>query len=381
MTKTVSLLLLGHLIYALSFKYLPSAVTTAVSGSLVIAYATVALACWLKRQHSDLTLAFVPLGFLCVCWIIGSQLWELAPSGSTPSLASGLRQISPFVMFVALLSARNYISSQTVLAMIVIVAAAAWLHVAIFPKEILNHTPRYPAFSSGLHTSGYILAACIIGTFYLWRNGQLSKPQAFILFGCFCALVIGNGVRTPVVLLVTFATLVLITQQFFAAQLRWIVAVFLGGFILVGLLTVLTLDGGALSNISSGRLANYMERLELINQRPLLQILFGSGPGSDLLQTSVWWWDQKDSHSDLLKYFWEAGLLGFSALMLVFAVLVGHDKRLLPVIGAILAASAISNAVLVRPNAAFIFFAMIAYGLSSNQTKAKPATSEASVKN
>jgi hypothetical protein len=115
--------------------------------------------------------------------------------------------------------------------------------------------------------------------------------------------------------------------------------------------------------LASGRLANYAQRLSLLGERSLAALLVGTGPGTDLLRTDIWWWDEKDSHSDLLRLLWEGGIVGLLAVLAFWGlVLLREGRALLPLVLALLVSSAISNAFLTRPNAAFLLFAVAVMG-------------------
>jgi O-antigen ligase len=117
------------------------------------------------------------------------------------------------------------------------------------------------------------------------------------------------------------------------------------------------------TQFSSGRTSVYAERIDLISARPLATLLFGTGAGTDLVVSSAWWWDAKNSHNDFLSVLYERGLLGFLSLLAVFWSLIFISSKTTPLALAIFSASIISNGLLARPLAFFIYALIVSLSL------------------
>jgi hypothetical protein len=118
-------------------------------------------------------------------------------------------------------------------------------------------------------------------------------------------------------------------------------------------------DGAA--TMGSGRVGAWQERFEIALHRGWEFNLIGTGPGSDVRFTDVWWWEAKGAHSDLLTLFMEFGILGLAATVLLIVLLarrVGPRGRI--ALAAALVGALISNALLDRPVQALFFGLAIA---------------------
>jgi O-antigen ligase len=111
----------------------------------------------------------------------------------------------------------------------------------------------------------------------------------------------------------------------------------------------------------SGRIGSYEFRIDMLLQRDLLPLIFGSGPGSDELVIPVWWWNAKDAHSDLLHTLIETGLLGLLGVCIfLWALWKRLEPTSRPLLLSLLAGSAISNGLLARPTEFFLLVLAIA---------------------
>lgn len=373
----INLLLLCHGALALGFAYLPGAVRTALAGGIVLGYGGVAVAQWWRGVGREMLPALLPLVVIALCWAVGGLLWYPGLTEGPPSLPAALRLAAPFAAGFALLAARARISGRVLVLLLVAGSGSALLHGALLPRVMLNNTPRLAPFASDLHTSSYLLAAMLCGTWLLVQTRLLPRVLAVGLGLMLGVLLWGNGVRSGAVMLVVFLGASCLcggmgTRARLPASLPLLLFGLWGLFLALAVL--LLADTALLDAVSSGRVDTYGERLVLLQQRDLAHFLFGTGPGSDLLTTQTWWWAPKDSHSDLLKYLWEAGVLGFGALM-VLALMAWHWRGgvLVPLVLAFAIPSALSNALLSRPNASFLLLAFCAYALARAEGRGEGA--------
>lgn len=370
----INVILASHALFVLAFDYVPAGLASTISGALMLGYAFVAILNFVRGRHLDVLKFAVPIWGISICWIIGSLVWANDPTPFPPSMLVGVRQISVFFMFLGILAGRNQISARLLKWIIYIFIASALGHALLLPKEILNFSPRFAPFTAGLHTTGYIIVTLMLATFTLYRQHEVSRKIFIVICGTLIFLIIGNGVRTPILFLIIIIGL----QVFRDDRNRSGVSPYLYmvvGFILAVLSAFFVFgDVNELTQFSSGRIPNYVERLTTIYQRSLPTFLFGTGPGTDLLRTGIWWWDYKDSHSDILKYIWESGLFG--ALVLAGWFYLGSrykEGKLFAPFAALALSSCISNAFLVRPNAIFLFFAVICYSLAMKELSEEKA--------
>ena len=361
----INILFAAHVAFILAFDYLPDTVATAVAGALALGYALVVVSAWLRGRHLDLVRFLLPMALIALSWAIGSIHWQFQQTAFPPDAAFAARQASVFFSLLAMLAARESLSVPVLKMAIAAVSLSALVHAVAMPRETLNATLRLAPFSGGLHTSGYTIVANLLLLWNLHRNGNAGRLLTWGLGVVLLVLIWGNGVRTPLVVLLVYAMVEFgrrVSFSSLAALFLRLVAVLVG---LAGLTWLVLGDVMQLSQFSSGRIANYAERFPILAARDLTATLFGSGPGTDLLQTSVWWWDYKDSHSDILKYLWEGGLVGLVGLLIWFAMLATYRRG--PLLAATIGlafSSLISNAILTRPNVAFLYFAMMAYTLA-----------------
>ncbi|PRY78680.1 hypothetical protein CLV80_1031 [Yoonia maritima] len=370
----INVILAGHALFVLAFDYVPEGLASAISGALMVGYVSVALINFGRGRHLDVLKFALPIWGISICWIIGSLVWANDPTPFPPSMLVGVRQGSVFFMFLGILAGRSQISARLLKWILYIFIASALGHALLLPKEILNFSPRFAPFTAGLHTTGYILVILMLAAFTLHRQHEVSRNIFIVICGALIFLIIGNGVRTPILFLIIIVGL----QVFRDDRNRLGVSPYLyivAGFVLAAFTAFFVFgDVNELSQFSSGRIPNYAERLTRIYQRGVPTFLFGTGPGTDLLRTGIWWWDYKDSHSDILKYIWESGLFG--ALVVAGWFYLGSSYKrgnLFAPFAALALTSCISNALLVRPNAIFLFFAVICYSLAMKELSEEKA--------
>jgi hypothetical protein len=131
--------------------------------------------------------------------------------------------------------------------------------------------------------------------------------------------------------------------------------------------TVLGVSEEEVSEFSSGRTDVYAERAELITERPIMNMVFGTGPGSDRFSSATWGWVQSqgwggetNSHSTFFHFAIEVGVLGFCGLLMVLCVvLISSDRFQAPVVLAVIASSIVSNGVLERALIAVLQIAVV----------------------
>ncbi|MBE7421046.1 MAG: hypothetical protein HS110_01120 [Zoogloeaceae bacterium] len=259
-------------------------------------------------------------------------------------------------------------------AILVAMFALAIAGVGFLPERYKSGVAFAPAYFGGLHTSAYVISLSTICFYFLARANYISHRQLYfwLLIGI-ALLFVAWQVRTALVLFVTF--FLLISWKSSSSARLWMVVLFYTGtltgivLLLFQVLHLPSLD--QLTMFSSGRLAMWQFKLELLSKATLLQMLFGRGIGSDLTLTDIWWWAAKDSHNDFLHLLTELGIVGLGLAIILFAAyrktLAIADFAATALFVGFAAASILSNGLMFRPTPA-LFFSM-ALALSTIRKK------------
>lgn len=117
-----------------------------------------------------------------------------------------------------------------------------------------------------------------------------------------------------------------------------------------------TIDQLGLGAVGSGRLDAWTERINIFWTSDTFTKIFGGGPYSDYRTTPLWWWEPKNSHSDILTIFMEFGVLGLLIFVfLVLGILRRSSRSGRPVVMSLLVGMLLSNVVLDRPTTAIFW--------------------------
>lgn len=101
--------------------------------------------------------------------------------------------------------------------------------------------------------------------------------------------------------------------------------------------------------MGSGRIGTWLGRIDDFSHRSLLEMLIGSGPGSDVYRGAMWTYEAT-AHNTFITYLIEYGLVGFVFLLVTIAYLPRlFGKIIIPVLVATIASSLIGNGLLMRP--------------------------------
>lgn len=123
--------------------------------------------------------------------------------------------------------------------------------------------------------------------------------------------------------------------------------------------------------VGSGRLDSWLGRLVDFADRDVATMLLGEGPYSDYQLSDLWYWAEKNAHSDLVTILMEFGLIGFIALV---ALGVSSYKRSNPLghvaILAIGLGAMASNTFIDRPAVA-IAWGMVLYACGYHEVMRK----------
>jgi hypothetical protein len=270
------------------------------------------------------------------------------------------------------------------------VVVAAMVAYALNGTSTLAGIPRMYPFTGvtaatsadGIHSSAYTLTAALIGASTLWRMGHIRNLTAVLLILPLAVMVMANQVRTTWFMVAVFLVPIGLTYiPNMRARLGIIVIVLIT--MVFGLL-IAAVDPSMMrgvseeevSEFSSGRTDAYVERAELITGRSIMNVAFGTGPGSDHFSSTTWWWEEKNSHNTLFHFIVEAGIVGSCGLlMLLCAVLISSDRFQAPVVLAVVASSLVSNGVLERPLIAALHIAVVGVPCRMGRSKEPAQTS------
>jgi len=351
--------------YQISFNLLPDGIRIKLAALIAACILMVSVgSLFLRPQLWRLLTAATLLG-VGLCWLLSEGLgvgqFELMPA---------VRFMLPLWFGIWLLEYRAALRPRWVLAMCIGVLLFALAWVALHPQEFVNNLMRFSPFTGGedgAHASAYLVALCALAVHQLRLNGEISGQFAWSLLAIAAVLLIGLRVATPIFMLINYGLVhVLLTRRLSSLQKAgiWLLMVLGIVAVLVWHEALQIAAGGStghIENLGSGRIGTWLHRIELLGQRDLLTLLVGTGPGSDVFTSPIWWWEGKDSHNDLLMLTIEIGLLGLSLwLACVYFLLRGLGRGGLPLAWFFLSGALISNALVGRPYLACLFWISVA---------------------
>lgn len=197
-------------------------------------------------------------------------------------------------------------------------------------KKIPYIEGRFAPFQDGPQVSGYVALGAMMIVHQLYLAKQLKKFIAYTAIAGFMVMIYGYRESQ-----VIFSSVVYIGSYylFLDRPMKAIPGIRLAGFFLVGALVLTAvvmehelrnlsfLSNGTgrldVSQLGSGRIGVWVERLRLIGQSDLLELIFGRGAGSDLMYSYIW--NAIDpSHNTFLSVMIEYGLIGLISFCLWF---------------------------------------------------------------
>lgn len=350
----------ASLLYTLLYDVLPEGTRLSIAGALGLAVVMRCLLSWTRP-------AAQASSFLLACMILipaFNFVFVMAPGQHNFSDYAGvtLRLATCIGVLVYFSHERSSVSPTLALAICVSTFVVA-LYTAITGEPFEYAGILRPASFTGgeeaVHSSSYACAAALLGAASLWRAGRL-RTRYFILLGLpLLGLVIAYQVRTTWVMVITFAFISLLIH--WRTRGRNISSLLLMAAIAGLSLAAFSLTSDVdVTEVSSGRTAVYQERLTLLAQRPPVELLIGTGPGSEVLPSDIWWWAPKNSHNDFIDIAIQIGLIGLGLLIcLVVVTLRVSDEMRMPLLSAFVVSSLVSNGLLTRPWVAVLFLTFV----------------------
>lgn len=279
------------------------------------------------------------------------------------SIESSLKLISPIYLFMVInihYKRHDFDIGRIMFKLLNYCAVLVLIGILFFDPVVNRVEERLPIFFNNIHTHSYIITAIFMGySYYIFRNKK-TLILLFFLISSFLFLYFGYAVRTAVVLyLVYIIGLLFVRIEYFKYLLVQIIV--FAPLLLFLVFLVLDID---FNKLSSGRLSMYMEKYEMIKSFNFLELLFGRGAGSDLLDIDIWW-GERGSHSDFITYTVENGIIyTFTFIFFILSLIPKFIKVNVIFLSIILGyffSSLISNGLVIRPLAGYVFFTVIAY--------------------
>lgn len=213
-----------------------------------------------------------------------------------------------------------------------------------------------PSYFGGLHSTSYVALMLGFVIYALLLYDEIKPKYAFLLISALSLLIFfGWGVRTATLAMLIFILGLSIDYIRFGDKpilkhvFLFFAAVF---FVLIFYFGI----SDEIDNFSSGRISMYKDKYAQLMSNDFLNWLIGNGAGSDLIETDVWWWAAKGSHSDLITMIVEAGIIYLGVfLWTIFRVSASQNWQTKCMLAAVLVTSTVSNGIFVRPIAGYIF--------------------------
>jgi hypothetical protein len=234
------------------------------------------------------------------------------------------------------------------------------------PYVILDFTQRLAPFTGitpdlpaeyAAHPASYAVLGCAVLLMQFRYRMEVNRVFLLLIIAQSCGLMIGYGVATvEVAAIVYFCSFWLIQKRPWLYRHLYKAFIVYLIFLYLSMWAAVFFSNGGLGKLGSGRVSVFVQRLEVLSSRDLIELLFGSGAGTDSFVTSEWWWMAADSHNDFVNILIERGVLGLlSALLLFKGIARWVGVRGTPVVLCLATTASLSNGVLNRPPLFFIF--------------------------
>jgi len=268
--------------------------------------------------------------------------------------------LAPLVLLAACVLNKNTIgTSAASRAMVWWVLLLVVAGLVFVEPSFRNGRDWTPAYFSGTHTSAYVsifvIAIALAMREGRWWRTSLSLPMIMLAY----MVILGWGVRTAMAGGAIAALYIAFNR---ASKKQRVLFFSLGMFVGLSCILLAVSSGWitaySLEEFSSGRTSVWVNRISQIATRPPVEWLLGTGVGSNVTYSDVWWWELKDSHNDFLAIIYEQGAVG---LILAMALMASVYRLARPSVGwnavwlMYFSCSLLSNGVMFRPTASCVF--------------------------
>lgn len=282
------------------------------------------------------------------------------------SINYSLKIFAPIYLFLSIIIYKKKydINTNLIARRTIILCLSLTLIGVLFFNPSFNRLRNFlPIFFTGTHTHSYVLVSVFIGIGYFFYRENRKYLLIFFLFISVSFLYIGYGVRTALLMYLTFAItiLYLISNVFKFIFIKIIIfSPFIIMFVLIFVVSVIDFN-----QLSSGRTSMYVAKFDQLLSFGLFDWFFGRGFGSDLIESKVWWWEKKGSHSDVLSFIVENGIIYLGLYFIIFIRLIFLPNKINLIYTSFLVGifitGLISNGVMVRPLASYVTFIILAH--------------------
>lgn len=281
------------------------------------------------------------------------------------SIEYTLKLGAPVLFFMCLIAYNNKHGlniKKLMKQLVVICFGLTLIGILIFDPSFNHYRNWLPVYFASLHTHNYLLVALFIAiAYYMYTQGkQLSLLLFFIV--SFLFLYKGYQIRSALVFYAVYivAALFVMHKDF---QKLISKAILLLPF---GVILFFTLSANFdLNKYSSGRVTMYEEKYQMLQEYDAIDYLFGKGRGADFITTSDWWYEEKNSHNDLLTFLVENGVPYALLFLLLLLSIVFNTGKLRLLFAALvfgyLCTSLLSNGIALRTTAGYVIFITLAF--------------------
>lgn len=350
-----------QVVQLLLFDWLPPTLRLGLAG-LAALLATIG-AVRVSVVRADLARLWWPALLTIAGWAASALVTE---GSSDPSAM--IQLLSFYGWAILFLGAGDRIPLDRLFAMTA-VAVLVGLVIALTRAPVdIGGVTRPGFFGGGPHAAAMGLAGLVMALMVMKPAGRGFGIAYWVVLLLGLGLVLAYRSRTALLALLVFIALF---GAWYLLRRRDALSVVAGGILGIAgsALLFLQILGGDINQISSGRLANYSERLDVFASRPLGERMFGQGAGSDLLVTDQWWWAAKVSHNDVLTALLERGWFGLvlflATLLLLWNRTAGPGRAAL--MG--LVVMMLLNGVATRPLAFVFVLLAMAVGTASGRSR------------
>lgn len=319
---------------------------------------------YIPFTHSKFSFIYGVFFTLAITYSVSTILYTDKSFGS--AINSHLRVFLP-MLYAAMLSSffTKRLDLAVVICKFVVIYTAFLLVIGLLILPVSYNRGAqvfWPTYFGGLHTTAYVAIATFFLCYVLHVQGSIRK-WALVLIGIavFGAIFFGWGVRTTSLSMLIFVGILFVrSQRIFGIPLSYLVVpVFIVSLVYV---LVLFLGSSEFDFLTSGRLSMYGEKMIQLSRNSAATWIIGNGYGSDLIITAIWWWEAKGSHSDILTFLVEGGLLYLGLTLFIIIKLYRYiaisEAKFLFI--SYLFTSLISNGYFTRTLPSYLFFFSIA---------------------
>lgn len=241
-------------------------------------------------------------------------------------------------------------------------------------------TVRATPFWAGPANTSYLVSALII----IISLSPLKRVYKLIWVSSGIFILVGFGVVTPVLMVALFFAGWYFLHRGWRRVWLYIVG---SAAVLTGIYfrNSNSVEGGDIATlgvgaVGSGRLDAWTGRLTSFAERDPASMLLGLGPRSDYQTSSLWFWEEKNAHSDLITILMEFGIIGFLAFLILGITAYRGATNLgqVAILSVALGAMA-SNTFIDRPAVA-IFWGVVLYACRHHIVKLREDRSASSVR-